>query len=157
MAGDMKRAKEVFDSLTNMLDTRNWKYEKHEEKLLIKSGIKGEDFPVQFVMLVKPENEVIQFISLMPFDMPEDKRVEGALAVSVANYGLVNGSFDYDLSDGEIRFRLTTSYRNTKLDDDLLEYMILVSAATVDKYNDRFFMLAKDMMTLEQFIEKDGE
>ena len=36
---DMKKAKEVFGTLVHMLDTRDWKYEKHEEKLLIKSGI----------------------------------------------------------------------------------------------------------------------
>lgn len=153
---DMKQAKAVFDALVNMLDTRGWHYEKHEEKLLIKSGVKGEDLPIEFIVIVEPEVEVIRFISPMPFNMPEDKRVDGAIAVCVANYGLINGSFDYDISDGEIRFRLTTSYTGTVLSDDLLERMILVAASTSDQYNDKFFMLAKGMMTVQQFIEQDS-
>ena len=78
---NMQKAKEVFNTLTKMLDTRDWKYEKHEDKLLIKSGVKGDDLPVEFIVVVKPRNEVVQFISAMPFNMPEDKRVDGAIAV----------------------------------------------------------------------------
>ena len=88
--------------------------------------------------------------------MPEDKRVDGAIAVCAANYGLVDGSFDYDLRDGEIRFRLTSSYRESALSEDLFEYMIMVSAATVDQYNDKFFMIAKGIMTVQQFLEQEN-
>ena len=153
---NMQKAKEVFGTLVNMLDNRGWKYEKHEEDLVIKSGVKGDDLPVEFIVLVNPRNEVVQFYSAMPFNVPEDKRLDAALAVCVANYGLVDGSFDYDLSDGEIRFRLTCSYRESTLSEELFEYMIMVSASTVDQYNDKFFMLAKGMMTVQQFIEQEN-
>ena len=154
---NMEKAKEVYNALCRMLDDRDWKYEPHDDKLLIKSGVKGDDLPVEFIVVVNPRNEVIQFMSSLPFTMPEDKRVEGALAVCAANYGLVDGSFDYDLRDGEIRFRLTCSYRETELSKELMWYMISVSAGTVDHYNDKFFMLAKDTMTIQQFIEKENE
>lgn len=154
---NMRKAKEVFDTLVRMLDTRDWKYEKHEDKLLIKSGIRGDDLPVEFIVIVNPKNEVVQFYSSLPFRMPEDKRIDGAVAVCVANYGLVDGSFDYDLSDGEIRYRLTSSYRQSQLGEDLFEYMIMVAASTVDKYNDKFFMLSKGMMTIQQFIEFESQ
>ena len=153
---NMQKAKQVYNTLIKMLDTRDWKYEKHEEDLLIKSGIKGDDLPIEFIVFVKPKNQVVQFLSRLPFNMPEDKRVDGALAVCVANYGLVDGSFDYDLSDGEIRYRLTSSYRESTLGEDLFEYMIMVAASTVDEYNDKFFMLAKGMMGIQQFIEQEN-
>ncbi len=153
---DMKKAKEVFNTMIKKLDSIGWKYEKHEEKLLIKSGVKGDDLPVEFIVVVNPRNEVVQFLSAMPFNMPEDKRVDGAIAVCVANYGLVDGSFDYDLSDGEIRFRLTSSYRESILSGDLFEYMIMVAASTVDQYNDKFFMISKGMLTIQQFIEQEN-
>ncbi len=153
---NMQKAKEVYATLINMLDTRGWKYDKFEDDLVIKSGIRGDDLPVEFIVRVVPRNQVIQFISSLPFNMPEDKRVDGAIAVCVANYGLVDGSFDYDLSDGEIRFRLTSSYRESTIAEDLLEYMIMCAAATVDGYNDKFFMLAKGMLTIQQFIEQDN-
>lgn len=154
---NMQKAREVYATLVRMLDTRDWKYEKHEEDLLIKSGIRGDDLPVEFIVYVKPGNEVVQFISSLPFNMPEDKRVDGAIAVAVANYGLVDGSFDYDLRDGEIRYRLTSSYRESTLGEDLFEYMIMVAASTVDRYNDKFFMLAKGMMSIQQFMEQENQ
>lgn len=154
---NVKKAKEVYDALCRMLDDRDWKYEPHDDKLLIRSGVKGDDLPVEFIMLVNPRNEVVQFLSSLPFKMPEDKRVEGALAVCAANYGLVDGSFDYDLSDGEIRYRLTCNYRDNMLSADQFEYMIMVSASTVDRYNDKFFLLAKGKMTIEEFMEQENE
>lgn len=153
---NMGKAKEVYNTLIKMLDNRDWHYEKHEEDLLITSGVKGEDLPIEFIMVVKPQQQVVQFLSRLPFNMPEDKRVEGALAICVANYGLVDGSFDYDINDGEIRYRLTSSYRESTLSEDVFEYMIMVAATTVDEYNDKFFMIAKDMMTIQQFIEKEN-
>ncbi len=155
-AMEMQQAKQVFASLVDMLDTRNWKYEKFEDDLVVRSGIKGDDLPIEFIIFVKPKNQVVQFISKLPFNIPEDKRVDAAVAVSVANYGLVDGSFDYDISDGEIRYRLTSSYRESLLGADLFEYMIMCAASTVDDYNDRFFMLAKGMIDVEKFIELEN-
>ena len=153
---NMAKAKEIFDALVNMLDTRDWKYDKFEEDLVIKSGIKGEDLPIEFIVVVKPKNQVVQLLSRLPFQIPEEKRVDAAIAICVANNGLVDGSFDYDIAEGNITFRLTTSYRESTLGADLFEYMILVSAGTIDDYNDKFFMIAKDMMSVQQFIEKEN-
>ena len=153
---NMQKAQEVYATIIRMLDNMEWKYEKHEDDLLIKSGVKGDDLPIEFIMVVRPKNQVVQFISSLPFNMPEDKRVDGAIAVCVANYGLVDGSFDYDLRDGEIRFRLTCSYRESTLSEELFTYLIMVSASTVDNYNDKFFMIAKGMMTVQQFIEQEN-
>lgn len=155
---NMKQAKEVFATLVKMLDTRDWKYSKDEENLIIRSGVKGDDLPVEFIIAIDAEREVVRFLSKLPFSMPEDKRVDGAIAVCVANNGMVNGSFDYDISDGDIIFRLTSSFKSGSiLSEDLFEYMIMVSASTVDRYNDRLFMLAKGMITIQQFIEKENE
>ena len=152
----MEKAREVFNDIVRLLDSKGWKYDKFEDDLVIKSGIKGDDLPIEFLLFVKPQNEVVQFMSRLPFDIPQDKRVEAAIAVCVANYGLVDGSFDYDIQDGEIRYRLTSSYRSSYLGDDLFEYMIMCAASTVDSYNDKFFMLAKGMMSVEDFIAKEN-
>lgn len=154
---NMTQAKEVYATLLRMLDNQKWNYEKEEEKLLIRCGLSSEDFPVEFIVVVKPDKEVVQFLSKIPCVIPEDKRAECAIAVCIANYGLCDGSFDYNISDGTIVFRMTSSYRESLISEKLFEYMIFTSAWTVDKYNDRFFMYAKGMMTLQDFIKKEKE
>lgn len=152
---NMERAREVYDELCEMLDTREWSYDKDEERLIIKSGIKGKDLPINFILIVNPKSQVVQFLSSMPFAIPEDKRIDCAVAVCVANYGLVDGSFDYDITDGEIRYRVTSSYRDSRLGPDLYEYLIMVGASTVDNYNDKFFALSKGYTTIQEFIDND--
>ena len=151
------QAREAYNLIINTLNAKGWTYDREDDKMIIRTGVAGEDLPINFVLIVNENNGVMQFLSSLPIHMPEDMRVDGAIAVAVANYGMVDGSFDYDISDGEIRFRLTTAFRDGTLGTDNVEYLIGVGAAMVEKYNDRFFMLAKKMMTIEQFIEKENE
>ncbi len=153
----MKQARTVYDTICRTLTSRDWKFTCDEENLMIKCGARGEDLPMDLFILVRPEAQVVSLLSPMPFKVAEDKRVEGALAVCAANYGLINGSFDYDLSDGEIRFRLVSSFRESILSEELFMYMVLVSANTIDDYNDKFLMVSKGMMSVEQFIEWDRQ
>ena len=152
---NMAKAREVYDTLCRALDNMDWNYEKIEENLVIKSGVKGDDLPIDFIMRVNPKNEIVSFISFMPFKVEEEKRFDVALATCIANYGMVDGSFDFDLADGSLLFRLTSSYRESTLGEELFEYMIMVSANTIDHYNDKFLAISKGLITLEQFIESD--
>ena len=144
----MEQAKQVYQKIINMLDNRGWKYERHDEDLVIASGVTGEDLPIAFIFAVKPQNHLVQFLSKIPVTMPEEKRIDGAIAACAASNHLIDGSFDYDVMNGSIVFRLTSSYLNSDISEDLLEYMLMVSAATIDEYNDKFLMLAKGMITI---------
>ena len=156
---ELQNAENVFKSICTMLDNINFRYEtgRREEDFVITCTVNGDDIPMKMLIIVRPEREIVSLLSPMPFMTPEDKRVDMALAVAIANYGIIDGSFDYDLNDGEIRFRLTASYIESLLGEELFKYMLFVSANTVDRYNDRFLAIAKGMMTLEQFIAADQE
>ncbi len=152
---NLKLAKETYEVLCKMLDDRGWNYEKVEDNLLIKSGVKGDDLPIEFIMKVNPRNEIVSFISWLPFKIEESKRIDLAVAICAANYGLADGSFDYDVTDGTILFRLTSSYCGSILSEDLFEYMLMCAASTVDRYNDKLFMISKGMLSVQQFIESE--
>ena len=70
--------------------------------------------------------------------MLEDKRFDIALATTVVNNRLVDGSFNFDMADGKVSFRLTASCIESILGKELFQYMLMVSANTIDAYNDRF-------------------
>ena len=152
---DVSAAKDIFQSLCKMLDNRNWKYNKHEDELVVTCSVKGDDFNIDLIIRIIAENEVVSVISFMPFEIPEDKRVDMALAVCAANYGIVDGSFDYNIVNGSLFFRMTSSFKDTVLSEELLAYMIFVSSITVDKYNDKFFMIAKGMLSVDDFIKSE--
>lgn len=153
----MQQAKATYDLIIKSLDKMELKYTRHDDDLVISLGMNGDDIPMNLLIMVRAEKQAISLISPMPFKMAEDKRVDGAIAVAVANYGIVNGCFDYDISDGEIRFRVVQSYIDSVLGPEVIRYMIAISVGTVDQYNDRFLMLSKGMIDLQKFIEMDSQ
>ena len=144
--------KKVYDDLCASLDKREWHYPKHDEDLVVTCGVAGEDIPMQFVLIVDAERQILRVLSRLPFTVPEDKRMELAIATCAASFGLADGSFDYNIANGTIDFRLTASFRESKIGDGLFEYLIGCSSFTVDRYNDKFFALCKGLISINDFI-----
>lgn len=150
---EMALAQTVYADLCAMLDKRGWSYKKYEEDLVITFGVAGEDIPMDFIIGVDTERQLIRVLSKLPFTVPEDKRMELAIAACVASYGLPDGSFDYDIAKGTIVFRLTASFRESKIGDGLFEYLIGCAGVVVDEFNDRFFALCKGIISINEFID----
>jgi hypothetical protein len=150
---ETKQAQNAFNTLCGMLDDHGWKYHRDDEKLCIECGANGEDLPIDIRINVDADKQLVTLLSQLPFKVPEDDRVLGAVAISAANYNMVDGNFDYNLASGSIIFRLTTSFRESLVSKDVFEYMLFVSCATIDNYNDKFLMLIKKAMSLEDFIK----
>ena len=150
----MELAKQVYQTLCEAIERREWNFGKDEEKLLVHFGVSGDDIPMKFILIVDAERQLIRLMSPMPFKMSESKRMEGAIATCAASFGMADGSFDYDLSDGTIVFRMTASFRESIIGEGLFQYMISCSCAMVDKYNDQFFALDKGIMSITDFIAK---
>ena len=149
----MERAKKVYATLCEALDARNWKYEKVDDDLLVHFSVNGDDLPIQYIIFVEVDRQLIRLLSHMSFDMSEDKRIDGAIATCHATYGLRDGSFDYDLSDGKIVYRMTSAFLDNEVPVSVIQYMIDFTGAVVDKYNDKFFALNKGFLTIEKFLE----
>lgn len=152
---ELKLAKEAYDTLCNTLDEMKWRYDKDEDKLILHLGISGEDIPMEFIVHCDADRQLIRLMSFLPFKISEEKRVEGAIATCHANYLLADGSFDYNLGDGTIIFRMTSSFRESLVGDELFHYMIHVACITVDKYNDQFLMISKGNLSITDFIKNN--
>ena len=150
------QAMRAYATVIAMMDDDNLKYARDDENLRIDLGFDTEDLEVKIKFVIDEERELVRVFSFLPFKFPEDKRVEGAVATCVANHGMVNGSFDYDFSDGEILFKLVNSYKGDCFSKEAAGYMLGVAVSTVDNYNDRFFALAKGLMSLSDFVDKEN-
>ena len=150
----MELAKQVYQTLCDAIERRGWNFGRNEEKLLVHFSVNGDDIPMQFILIVDAERQLIRVMSPLPFKMSEAKRMEGAIATCAASFGMVDGSFDYNLSDGTIVFRMTASFRESLIGEGLFQYLTFCSCAMVDKYNDRFLALDKGIMSITDFIAK---
>ncbi len=149
---NLEQAKVAFATLCQTLDSHDWRYKKNEEKLSIECGAQGEDLPMEIKVEVDADRMIIMLLSHLPFVIQEDKRLDAAIAVSAINNVLVDGSFDYDVTSGHMFFRMTNSFRESKIGSEVFAYMLFCSCQTIDEYNDKFLMLSKGMISIEQFI-----
>lgn len=150
------RGTQVYQMFKKHLEENNFKFDAHDDDLVLTMTVHGEDLPQPTIIRILDDRDVFQILSPIPSRIPEDKRVDAAVAVSVANYGMINGCFDLDMSDGEIRFRVAQGYKGMELSNEFIKYIMGIVFFTTDKYNDKFFMLGKGLMSLEQFIEQES-
>lgn len=149
----LKLASSTFDMLVKTLDERKWHYDVNKAELTIDTGAQGDDLPIPLKICVDAGRQVVILYSYLPFEVPENKRIDIALAVSAVNNSIVDGSFDYNALNGRVVFRLTSSFMGSILSKKLFEYMIDVSCFTVDDYNDKLEAVAKGTLDTQKFID----
>lgn len=152
---NLARARRVFETLCATLNLHEWHYDRNDEDLSIRCSAQGEDLPMDLFIKVDSDKQLILLLSHLPFVISEEKRLDVAIATSVANNGMVDGSFDYDISTGHMFFRMTSSFIESEIGSDLFTYMLMVSCHTIDEYNDRFLMVGKGLMSINDFIAKE--
>ncbi len=151
-------AKKNADILISMLEHKHLKYtvEQQDERLThVRITFTGEDLPMTLHLMIRADRQIVSVLSAMPFCISAEKRHDAAIAVTAANHGLIDGSFDFNLNTGEIRFRLTSSFMQSTLSEELFSYLMYVSAETIDRYNDRFMDLNNGKLSLDDFLAAD--
>lgn len=150
----LKNAQSVYKALCEMLDEKDFHYEKHEEDLTITFSMRGEDMPMQFVVNIDAGRELVRLLSPVPVIFDEEKRVEAAIATCQINYRLADGSFDFDFKSGRVLFRMTSSFTDSLISKELFLYMLACASYTVDEYNDKLLMLAKGAIPVDEFFKR---
>jgi len=150
-----RAAREVYETLCNTLTSMEWNFQREDEDLRVVFGVQGDDIPMHFVIAIDEGRQLVRLVSFLPFEFAEDKRVEGSIATNQINYTLAEGCFDFGLNDGRPIFRMTTSFRESLVGDEMFRYMIQVACFTVDRYNDQLESLSRGAISLEQFLENN--
>ncbi len=150
---DYKQARMVFDTFCDMLDKKEGKYNKDEEDLSITFSSIGKDFPWRICVNIDVDRELIRLRSPLAH-VPEDKRIEAALAICAINDRMINGCFDYDYTDGEIVFRMANSYAGSIVGEEVCDYMVRCAGVTIDEYNDLLALYMLGVINLEELIER---
>lgn len=152
----MEQAKKVYATLCTAINNRNWQYTEHKDSMVITFGVASNDINMNFILAVDAERQLIRLLSPMPFDVSEDKRIDLAVATCVATNKILDGSFDFDMSNGKIVFRLTASFIDSEIGEKLLQYMISFACAVVDGFNDKFAGINDGKLSLSDFLASEA-
>lgn len=150
-SAQLKKAEEVRNTLVKAMNELQMKYSEDGENTF-KFSFGGDDLPMYFRMTIDASRQLIVLLSPQQYNIPRNKIVDAAMAISQINYSLNDGSFDFDITDGSIAFRMTSSFRESLISTELLQYMIAVSVNTVDDYNDKLDDIGKGKLDAYKYI-----
>ncbi len=148
-------SKKVFDGICRAMEALRYSYDSVSDRQ-IDFTVSGKDIPMRFSMAVSEERQIVALYSPLPFSVEAEKVSELAVALSSVNYRLADGSFDYDIPNGSVLFRMTANYLDSEIGIELLDYMIRCSVMTVDRYNDKLLMLSRGLISLDEFHQEIG-
>ncbi len=152
-----ERARAAYEAFAKGLEAMDWKFSRKDEDMVIKCGARGDDLPIDLFIKMFERLQLVQVFSPLPFTVKEDKRLDMAVAMAAVNNKIVDGCFELDISDGTALFRMTYRYPDELPNAEVVQYLMLCTCQTVDEYNDKFLMLAKGMLSLEQFIAAENK
>ena len=147
----LKDAKAVYKTLCQTLDNMKWRYNKEEDRLIIRTAAVGDDLTMNLFFCVDADRQVMYLKSPMPFPIPASMHNTMAKAILLANYYMLNGSFEFDYSDGYLAFKIVVPFMESIISEAVCKYMIIVACNMTDKFNDKFQDVATGRMTIEAF------
>lgn len=148
-AEKMQLAQELYGTLCSFMEKKGFHYDKFDKDLMVMTAGKGEDLTIILSININTTLNLINVNSIMPFEVKDDYLVQTAIAIAYANYGCVLGHFDLT-RDKKIIFSLNTAYNDCIIGEDLFEYLFGATISIVDKFNDRFAIVANKKLSLEQ-------
>ena len=148
-------AKKIYQLILEAMEKKGLNHHRADEELSVCFSLELDNsiLPMHFRLRVDEERELIRLIAPLGFHFSENKRTEGALATCYVNNMLSYGCFDYDISDGEVCFRIANPYTDCDIHVDLIVDMIMSSAATLHRYTESFFAISKNKMDIEEFLD----
>ena len=150
-------AEMVFQALTahlSKIGIRKFDTKRDGDDYVIDFIVNGDDLPMHFYLIVDTGRQILRMISPLPVQFGEDQIRDGAVALCAVNRRIVNGRFDMNVRNGKVAFSVCTSFAESLIADRVYEYLVSISVNTVDDYNDKLEMLAKNMCSLEDLLEQ---
>lgn len=149
----LNEAKVVYSTLCSTLDNMKWNYNREEDKLIVRTSAVGDDLSMKLYIKVDADRSVMYLKSGMPFSVPKEKIDDMMQAVIVANWAMLNGSFEMDRSDGYTAFKVVIPFMESLISEKVCKYMIDMSCRMIDIFNDKFLAVVENRMTLAEFEE----
>ena len=148
---------DIFETVQTFFTDEEWYFMQLDTRPILKMGFKGDSGEWTCYAQVNEEQYIFYFYSVIPVNVPDDKRAEVAEFITRANYGLKIGNFEMDYSDGEVRYKTSVDVENDELTSALISNLVYANIWTTDRYLPGFMSIIYGNTTPLQAIEKIEE
>jgi len=97
--------RDYAECIRQFLESENRHFTRDDNKFILPFSASGRQWIT--VVTYNNANDIICIYSIMPRKAPNARLAQVAEYLTRANYGLLVGNFELDLSDGEIRYKVS--------------------------------------------------
>lgn len=83
---------------------------------------------------IRIPNQIVAVFVICPVNIPESGRKRLAEFLTMANYGLILGSFEMDMDDGELRYKSSFLYNNKEESEEEFSQHLFNALYMMDRF-----------------------
>ena len=125
---------EIIDALRVYYEQDDWPFVQLENQPILKTAFQGSNGQWTCYAQERESSHMLVFHSILPFRVPEERRLAVAEYITRANYGLFLGNFEMDFTDGELRFKTSLDLEDSHPGQAQIRNTVLSNLAFVDRY-----------------------
>lgn len=154
MADNYKSSGPIFDDLVEFFTGDDWSPEQIEDEPVLSMNFEGEHGSWTCLAFAYDDRERVVFTSLLPVEVPEEKRLAAAEFLTRANFGMEIGNFDMDFSDGAVQFRTSIDIEGGELTPKMIQNLAYLNVTVSDQYLPGLVMVVEGEAAPVEAIEK---
>ena len=145
---------DIKERLSSYMTEHDWKFtEENDHVISCGVNIKCKLKSLRLLFIIH-KNGYTSY-GICHLNAGEEERNEIMKYLTMANYGLRNGNFEMDLSDGEIRYKVYTNLNGLEeVTDDILESSLVVPCLMFDRYGNGLAKLLMGFSDAETEIKE---
>lgn len=124
----------IYEVVEEFLKTDNWSNTRLEDRTILKTGFEGDHGEFTCYAQAREEQEQFVFYSVFPVKVPPASHAVIAEFITRANYGMIIGNYELDLSDGEVRFKTSVDLEGVEAVPKIIRNLVYANVLTMDKY-----------------------
>jgi hypothetical protein len=125
---------QIFNVLVEFFEEDEWDFQWMEGESILSMGFSGKNGKWQCFAQAREAQEQFVFYSVLPVNVPPEKRLKVAELITRINYGMVIGNFEMDFDDGEVRYKTSVDVEGSELTLPMIRQMVYANILITDRY-----------------------
>jgi hypothetical protein len=143
----------IFDAMKSFFEADDWKFQPLDDDPALRMAFAGDDGSWTCIARAREKEEQFIFYSYFPVKVSEERRAAMGEFLTRANYGMIIGNFELDLSDGEVRYKTSIDVEDSELSHALAKHIVYANVLTMDRYYKGLVAVAGGGMTPVEAIK----
>lgn len=124
----------IYRAMLTFFSDDDWAFTKLRGESTLQLAFQGEHGQWTCYAVARDDQAQFLFYSIYPTTVPADYRGAIAEYLARANYGLVQGNFEFDFDSGEIRYKTNLDITHLSINTQVIQQLVYANVTIMDHY-----------------------